>query len=75
MIGPRFSAAAETYDRHARPQLALAQSVVSMLPEMYPEQILELALRCCVPPEPLLDKRPNDANPTSTPARHPGDEV
>lgn len=42
MIGPRFSAAAETYDRHARPQLALAQSVVSMLPEMYPEQILEL---------------------------------
>ena len=42
MIGQRFSAAAETYDRHARPQLALAQSVVSMLPEMYPEQILEL---------------------------------
>lgn len=42
MIGQRFSAAAETYDRHARPQLALAQSVLSMLPEMYPEQILEL---------------------------------
>ncbi len=42
MIGHRFSAAAETYDRHARPQLALAQSVVSMLPEIYPEQILEL---------------------------------
>jgi malonyl-ACP O-methyltransferase BioC len=42
MIGNRFSAAAETYDRHARPQLALAQSVVSMLPETYPEQILEL---------------------------------
>lgn len=42
MIGQRFSAAAETYDHHARPQLALAQSVVSMLPEMYPEQILEL---------------------------------
>ena len=42
MIGKRFSAAAETYDRHARPQLTLAQSVVSMLPEMYPEQILEL---------------------------------
>ena len=42
MIGQRFSAAAETYDRHARPQLALAQSVVSVLPEMYPEQILEL---------------------------------
>ena len=42
MIGHRFSAAAETYDQHARPQLALAQSVVSMLPEMYPEQILEL---------------------------------
>jgi malonyl-CoA O-methyltransferase len=41
MISKRFSAAAETYDRHARPQLALAQSVVSMLPEMYPEQILE----------------------------------
>jgi len=42
MISNRFSAAAETYDRHARPQLALAQSVISMLPEMYPEQILEL---------------------------------
>lgn len=42
MIGQRFSAAAETYDRHARPQLALAQAVISMLPEMYPEQILEL---------------------------------
>ncbi|HEY5621043.1 MAG TPA: methyltransferase domain-containing protein [Pontiella sp.] len=42
MIGRRFSAAAETYDRHARPQQALAQSVVSMLPEIYPEQILEL---------------------------------
>jgi len=42
MIGQRFSAAAKTYDRHARPQLALAQSVVSMLPEMVPEQILEL---------------------------------
>ena len=42
MIEKRFSAAAATYDRHARPQLALAQSVASMLPEMYPEQILEL---------------------------------
>ena len=42
MIGTRFSAAAETYDRHARPQLALAQSVLSMVPEMYPEQVLEL---------------------------------
>jgi len=42
MISRRFSAAAETYDRHARPQLALAQSVISMLPEIYPEQILEL---------------------------------
>lgn len=42
MISKRFSAAAATYDRHARPQLALAQSVVSMLPEMYPEQILDL---------------------------------
>ena len=42
MIGQRFSAAAETYDRHARPQKALAQSVISVLPEMYPEQILEL---------------------------------
>ena len=42
MIEKRFSAAAETYDRHARPQLALAQSVIAMLPEMYPEQILEL---------------------------------
>lgn len=42
MIGHRFSAAAETYDRHARPQLALAQSVISFLPEIYPEQILEL---------------------------------
>ncbi len=42
MIGQRFSAAAKTYDHHARPQLALAESVASMLPEMYPEQILEL---------------------------------
>ncbi len=42
MIGKRFSAAAETYDRHAHPQLALAQSVVSMLSETDPEQILEL---------------------------------
>jgi malonyl-CoA O-methyltransferase len=42
MIARRFSAAAGTYDRHARPQLALAQSVISMLPEIYPEQILEL---------------------------------
>jgi len=42
MIGKRFSAAAETYDRDARPQQALAQSVLSMLPETYPEQILEL---------------------------------
>ncbi len=42
MIEKRFSAAAETYDRHARPQLALAQSVASILPEIYPEQILEL---------------------------------
>ncbi|MCF7849962.1 MAG: methyltransferase domain-containing protein [Kiritimatiellales bacterium] len=42
MIGRRFSAAAKTYDRHARPQQALAQAVVSALPELYPEQILEL---------------------------------
>ena len=42
MIGHRFSAAAKTYDQHARPQLALAQSVVSMLPEISPEHILEL---------------------------------
>jgi len=42
MIEQRFSAAAETYDHHARPQLALAQSVVSMLPDIVPEQILEL---------------------------------
>jgi malonyl-CoA O-methyltransferase len=42
MIGQRFSAAAETYDLHARPQAALAQSVVSMLPEIHPGRILEL---------------------------------
>ncbi len=42
MIGDRFSAAAKTYDNHARPQLALAQSVISMLPELHPEQVLEL---------------------------------
>lgn len=42
MIEKRFSAAADTYDLHARPQLALAQSVISMLPEIYPENILEL---------------------------------
>lgn len=42
MIGKRFSAAADTYDRHARPQKSLAQSVIAFLPEIYPEQILEL---------------------------------
>lgn len=42
MIEKRFSAAAETYDRHARPQLSLAHSVCDVLPEIYPEQILEL---------------------------------
>ena len=42
MIEKRFSAAAETYDRHARPQLSLARSVCDVLPEIYPEQILEL---------------------------------
>jgi len=42
MIKNRFSAAAETYDRHARPQISLAKSVVSVLPEMNPERILEL---------------------------------
>ncbi|MCK5675496.1 MAG: methyltransferase domain-containing protein [Verrucomicrobia bacterium] len=42
MIGQRFSAAAKTYDLHARPQLALAQSVVSMLPICNPGQVLEL---------------------------------
>lgn len=42
MIEKRFSAAAETYERHARPQLSLARSVCDILPEVYPEQILEL---------------------------------
>jgi malonyl-CoA O-methyltransferase len=42
MIEKRFSAAAETYDRHARPQRSLARSVCDVLPEIYPEQILEL---------------------------------
>ncbi len=42
MIENRFSAAAKTYDRHARPQLALAQSLISILPEIDPKQILEL---------------------------------
>ena len=42
MIEHRFSAAADTYDRHALPQQALAKSVVSILPEMDPERILEL---------------------------------
>jgi malonyl-CoA O-methyltransferase len=42
MIEKRFSAAVETYDRHARPQLSLARSVCDVLPEIYPEQILEL---------------------------------
>lgn len=42
MIKQRFSAAAPTYDRHARPQLALAQSLVALLPELCPGQILEL---------------------------------
>jgi len=42
MIEKRFSAAAKTYDRHARPQEALARSVISMLPEFRPRKILEL---------------------------------
>lgn len=42
MIEKRFSAAVETYDRDARPQLSLARSVCDVLPEIYPEQILEL---------------------------------
>ncbi len=42
MIDRRFSAAAGTYDRHARPQLALARSVCEILPALRPERILEL---------------------------------
>ncbi len=42
MIEKRFSAAAGTYDRHARPQLSLARSVCDFLPEIVPAQILEL---------------------------------
>jgi len=42
MIEKRFSAAAETYDRHARPQRSLARAVCDALPEVYPEEILEL---------------------------------
>lgn len=42
MIEQRFSAAAKTYDRHARPQLALAQSVMAMLPKEGGQKILEL---------------------------------
>lgn len=42
MIEKRFSAAAQTYDRHARPQRSLAHSVCDVLPEIYPEEILEL---------------------------------
>ncbi len=58
MISKRFSAAAETYDRHARPQLALAQSVISMLPEMYPEQILELGAGTGLLTRLLVDRFP-----------------
>ncbi len=42
MIEKRFSAAAETYDRHASPQRSLARSVCDVLPEIYPEEVLEL---------------------------------
>jgi len=59
MIGPRFSAAAETYDRHARPQQALAQSVVSMLPEIYPEQLLELGAGTGQLTRMLIDRFPD----------------
>jgi malonyl-CoA O-methyltransferase len=58
MISKRFSAAAETYDRHARPQLALAQSVISMLPEIYPEQILELGAGTGLLTRQLVDRFP-----------------
>ena len=44
MIEQRFSAAADTYDLHARPQLALARALVALLPgrEHAPARILEL---------------------------------
>jgi malonyl-CoA O-methyltransferase len=42
MIEQRFSAAAKTYDRHARPQQALAQSLILILPSGVPSRILEL---------------------------------
>jgi len=38
----RFSIAAKTYDKHASPQLALAKELLSFLPKIDPNQILEL---------------------------------
>ena len=43
MIEHRFSAAAQTYDRHARPQQLLAQTVVDSIPKR-PTTILELGV-------------------------------
>ncbi|MDZ8118060.1 methyltransferase domain-containing protein [Pontiella agarivorans] len=59
MIGSRFSAAAETYDRHAQPQLALAKAVVSMLPKTAPEEILELGPGTGQLTRLLLERFPN----------------
>ena len=43
MIERRFSAAASTYDRHARPQRALARHVAELLPpDLRPDRLLEL---------------------------------
>jgi len=59
MIGPRFSAAADTYDRHARPQQALAKSVVSILPEIVPTRILELGAGTGQLTKPIAERFPD----------------
>ncbi len=40
----RFSFAAKTYDRHARPQQALAATILAKLPDVEPDRILELGV-------------------------------
>lgn len=42
MIAKRFSAAAKTYDQHARPQISLAEALCNTLPTEAPARILEL---------------------------------